>query len=338
MTTNGRKLIAKCMATEQPLKLTRVAIGSGTVEPETDLVQMQALLEYVADGEIAQRSHEENRLNLTIQYANNLHKTVPLFYLSEFLLYAEDPESGAEIALLYATLGDYKQPVPAYAPGQPGSVFQFPLTLVLSSDLSVEIATAPGLITYDQLESSVQEATKAAMEELQPGWAVYGIETITIPREDWEKATPETEDYSYFCDVISNNVTDSMIPIGTPLPGNAAAAGNAGMSSGCTAGNGFFRFFAQQIPERDISCQMVLLRMRGAGDVGNVDPGVGLGFGTDGRLNVLLGSGMTVDDSNQIEIDRETVLTQEDLIDETSAEQSLKEILQRETTPEESES
>lgn len=340
VTTNGRSVIAACMAAEKPLKLTRVGIGSGMVEEGVDLADVHELLEFVANGEISERSHEGERLNLTVQYANSMHKTVPTFYLTEFMVFAEDPDTGEETDLLYATLGDYRQPVPAYVEGVPGSVFSMPLVLVISNDLTVVISAAPGLITYDQLESSVATATREAMEDLQPGWSVCGSLDLTIPVSGWEDADPATEDYSFFCDVPAEGVTDAMVPEGTPLPGYFSVTADAGMMMGCTVINGAVRFYSQRIPDRDVLCHITLFRMGGSGGGGaSVDPGVGLGFGMDGRLNVLLGNGLSVDDDNNINVDHAEVVTEDDMLDEDETEESLRNILtadssEAEQTPE----
>ena len=332
VTTNGRSVIAACMAAEKPLKLIRVAVGDGLVAEGVDLADVHELVSYVSNGEISQRSHEDERLNLTIQYSNTLHKTVPTFYLTEFMVFVEDPDTGEETDLLYGTLGDYRQPVPAYVDGVPGSIFELPLTLVVSNDLTVKIETAPGLITYAQLEESVSEATREAMEELQPGWSVCGMLNLTIPVAGWEVADPATEDYRYFCDVPAEGVTDSMVPVGSPLPGYFTLAADAGMLMGCFVLNGAVRFYAQRIPSSDIVCQLSLLRMGGSGGGGGtVDPGVGLGFGMDGRLNVLLGNGLNIDSENKINVDHEEVVTADDMLDEDETKEYLRNILTADT-------
>ena len=82
-TTNGRNALAACMALEKPFHVTRVAFGSGKVEEDTNLADVHELLEYVADGAVADRSHKDDRFCLTIQYANSEHKDVKTFLLSE---------------------------------------------------------------------------------------------------------------------------------------------------------------------------------------------------------------------------------------------------------------
>lgn len=150
-TTHGRAVMAACMALEKPFHITRVAFGSGKVDEETNLADVHALLEYVSDGAVAERRHEDDRFYLTIQFANSEHREIKTFLLSEFIVYVEDPETGEETDLLYGTLGDYRQPVPAYNPAFPPSVFNFPLTLILSDEINVSVSAPAGLPTYDDI-------------------------------------------------------------------------------------------------------------------------------------------------------------------------------------------
>lgn len=62
--------MAACMAMEKPLKITRVAFGSGKVDKETNLADVHQLLEYITDGAVADRRHKDDRFFLTIQFAN----------------------------------------------------------------------------------------------------------------------------------------------------------------------------------------------------------------------------------------------------------------------------
>ena len=96
-TTHGRAILSACMAQSLPLQLTRVAFGSGRVSEGRNLADMHELIRYVADGTIGERRHEDDRLYLTVQYANDVdHASVSTFMLSEFMIYARDPETGED--------------------------------------------------------------------------------------------------------------------------------------------------------------------------------------------------------------------------------------------------
>lgn len=151
-TTHGLAAMAACMALEQPLEITRVAFGGGQIGDGVKLADVHQLVDFVADGTVTDRRHEGEKLCFTVQYANNQHPDVPTFFLSEFMVYIRNPVTGEETDLLYATLGDYRQPVPAYSDGMAPSIWSLPLVLVLSSELEVKVSTPAGLVTWDDVE------------------------------------------------------------------------------------------------------------------------------------------------------------------------------------------
>lgn len=163
ITTHGRALLAKCLDLQKPLKLTRAAVGSGRIDGDADLALQHGLVSYAADAAITDRRHEEDRLFLTVQYSNQDHQDAGAFTLSEFMVWAEDPETGQETDYLYATLGDYRQPVPVYSSGFPASVWNFPLVLVVSGELQVNITASPGLVTSIDLQDAIDRLTHAIM-------------------------------------------------------------------------------------------------------------------------------------------------------------------------------
>jgi len=150
-TTNGRAAIAACMALKKPPDICRVAFGSGKISETANLADQHELLEYVAEGTVGAFRHKDDHFSFTIQYANSKHPEVKTFYLSEFIVYIKDPETGEDTDLLYGTLGDYRQPVPQYHEGTPPCVWNLPLVLVLSDELEVKVSAPSGLVTFDDL-------------------------------------------------------------------------------------------------------------------------------------------------------------------------------------------
>ena len=67
----------------------------------------------------------------------------------------KDPTTGQEIDFLYATLGDYPQGVPSCSEELPVSVWVFPLVIVISSELKVEVSASPGLVTWEELTAAI---------------------------------------------------------------------------------------------------------------------------------------------------------------------------------------
>lgn len=187
VTTHGRAVLAACMALELPLQLTRAAVGSGLVGGDVDLADVHQLLQYVAEGTIGERSHEQDRLYLTVQYVNDAaNADVPTFLLSEFIVYAADPETGQETDLLYATLGDYRASVPAYRSGFSPGTWTFPLTVIVSGEIEVTVTAPSGLVVWDDLTMAVQRHNAdpqahdlwrhvIAARERQAGKPTYGL-------------------------------------------------------------------------------------------------------------------------------------------------------------------
>ena len=179
ITTHGRALLAKCLDLQKPLKLTRAAVGSGLIDGAADLALQHGLVSYAADAAITERRHEEDRLFLTVRYSNRDHPDAGTFILSEFMVWAEDPETGQETDYLYATLGDYRQPVPAYSSGFPASVWSYPLVLVVSGELQVNITASPGLATSADLQTAIDRLKLEIMtDELALPLATAGGEQL----------------------------------------------------------------------------------------------------------------------------------------------------------------
>ncbi len=155
ITKRGAALLATCLDLGMPLKLTRAAVGSGQVGEGVHLAGVHALLQYVADAAIVDRRHDGDRLFLTVQYASQEHPAQEDFILREIMVYAQDPETGAEVGFLYAGLGKYSQPVPAYRPGLPPGVCSFPMLVEVSGELEVHITASPGLVTSLDLQDAI---------------------------------------------------------------------------------------------------------------------------------------------------------------------------------------
>ncbi len=288
-TTNGRAVMAACMALEKPFHITRVAFGSGRVDEDANLADVHELLEYVSDGAVADRSHKDNRFCLTIQYANSERKDVKTFLLSEFIVYVENPETGEDTDLLYGSLGDYRQPVPAYNPAYPPSTFNFPLTLILSDEINVSVSAPAGLVTHGELTVLIDAMAVRRMD-------------LTIPASGWRLGSGGR--YPCQLDVPLERVTEQLIPSLTVLPDGLEAACACGLAPTMQTLDGALRVFAAAVPAEDIPASLTLqgdasafCRM-GTGDgayslppatadsLGAVKPGDGLRVAPDGTLAV----------------------------------------------------
>lgn len=246
VTTHGRAVMAACMALEKPLRITRVAFGSGKIEEGINPADVHELLAFVSDGAVTERRHEADRLFLTIQYDNQDHQDVKkMFLLSEFMVFTEDPESGAETDLIYGTLGDYRQPVPAYHPAFSPSVFSYPLVLVISDEVHVDISAPAGIATYYDLETMAREL------------AVRYV-SLTIPAAGW--TADNAGQYKFRLDVAVEEVTPRMIPQVAVLPSGETTAADCGLCPVVETLDGAVRFRAVAPPGGSIPAALTLLR------------------------------------------------------------------------------
>ena len=296
-TTHGRAILATCMATEQPLRLTRVAVGSGMVPDGVDLADVHELYNPVADGEIGERWHDDDRLHLAIQYSNINHPEVPTFYLSEFIVYAMNPETEEETDLLYATLGDYRQPVPAYNPAYPASLFNFPLVLILSDEIEVTIDTAPGLITYKDLDKAVGDAVTDATKDIG---GITKTLLFTVEAATWQDGREGA--YPYFADIVDDQITASVVPSVILDEESLDAAASMRMCNTARSFAGRVRLRAKRLPATSISGTLYLIgKATGSGGGGGEYE---LPPATESTLGgVIIGPGVKVDANGKVSVD-----------------------------------
>jgi len=248
VTTHGRSALAGRTAYETAFKLTRVAFGSGLVGENTNLADVHELVCYEAEGAVGKRRHENDRLYFTIQY-NNIsqpgHKT---FYLSEFLVYGIDPDTGQETDIIYGTLGDYRQAMPAYSAALPPSVFSAPLTLVISDEAEVYIDAPAGLVTYDELIDLLNSRAAGASKI-----------DVTVPVSGWVEDTDTNGAYAVHLDIASTDITEDMVPLLTVLPDSVEAANACGFCSVSRTLPGLLRVYAKSVPINAIRASLTLL-------------------------------------------------------------------------------
>ena len=285
LTTNGLELMTACMAQKAPLDITRVAMGSGQVQDGTNLADMHNLINYVVDGAIGERHHENNQFYLTVQYENKEHPETPMFMMNEFIVYAQHPITGQETDLLYATLGDYRQPIPPYVETQPPSVWRYPLVIVVSNDIQVVVSTPAGTVTHDDLEQSVSAAMhmhntdahshtdmRRAMEKISANMVCMSIINIVIPATGWttqDTGDTGTGDYHYALDVSVPKATATDYPSVTIDKLCLNTAKQAGLCPTTESKDGSLKFWAKQIPTKDITAVVALFTQSASGNDGN---------------------------------------------------------------------
>lgn len=271
-TTNGRAALAACMSLGKPPDICRVAFGSGKIAEGENLADQHTLLAYVADGTIASRRHKEDRFYFTIQYSNNERQEVETFYLSEFIVYIKNPETGEPTDLLYGTLGDYSLPVPKYQASIAPSVFDLPLVLVVADDVTVQVSAPPGLVTYEELAGAVSQAVGELAESVKTT-----VLDIVIPTDGWAETTVDAGDPGgepvdreepggLYVDVAAAGVTESVVPYLSIYPADLETARQCGMSQTARTMDGALRVYAKSAPTTSIRATLVLLANGAAGN------------------------------------------------------------------------
>ena len=247
ITTGGRELLAALLATGKELEITRVAVGSGKVAEGVNLADMTDLIQYVAEGKITQRRHQDNVLYLTVQYSSNSTPGLGAFYLAEFIVVVKHPISGENVTLLYATLGDYIQPVNAYSETRPADIRSYPLAIAISDEIEVNITAPAGLVTYDDLKQEVEQVRK----ELSSSVGSAIIKDIVIPADAWEE-TDEAGKYKFVANLPDKDALYAHFPtLALDIPSLDLAA-VAGMCPAIETLDGRIRFWAKKKPTADL--------------------------------------------------------------------------------------
>ncbi|MBR0222427.1 MAG: hypothetical protein IJQ63_11720 [Synergistaceae bacterium] len=157
---------------------------------------------------------------------------------------------------------------------------------------------------------------------------------ITVPATGWVKILDDTTGYPYQIDIQNENIDDTMFPQLIALPEYYEIVKKAQIYSKGETIDGALRVRAKSIPDSEIKAQLTLqgvtLTISGGGKVissGDVEAGDGLAWSADGKLAVKIGSGLKFNEDRAVAADTQTVITDDDMLDEDATEQDLKNIL-----------
>lgn len=130
-TIQGRELIAKLLAGET-LEVTRVHSGSGICPEESEIDGLRDLISPRLAGTSTKAIYENQTMSMTVQFFST-ENTGDSFDLTEFGIYAKDPEEG-EILMYYFSQGD--SPVRVFAANDKcASIAQFEISVFVGEDL-----------------------------------------------------------------------------------------------------------------------------------------------------------------------------------------------------------
>ena len=184
-----------------------------------------------------------------------------------------------------------------------------------------------------------EEQVKALIKEQVDGGTgggYYGSYELTLAADEWKPARSE-DDYEnaggmdyYQCiyDAELSDSTSELVPVGVVSPGSFYTTTKAGVLNGCETHDGFIRFFSQRIPEADIQATVTLFgKGGGSGETGSVSIGQGLKRDASGAIAVRIGEGLDFDSANALTVRKETVMTNEDLLNEEETQQEIVDML-----------
>ena len=302
LTNGGRNILAKALV-GKTIKFTRAYAGEGFLPEGQDISEMTELIAPICEMGISGMDIPPYIGTAKISVVLTNKDLTRGFFLREIGLFAEDPDTHEEVLYSYCNAGNKADYVPGYG-GADAIFYQVDFTAVV-----------------DQ----AKDVTAVFVENPLGGY--YGPYVLNLPVSGWREASVPSPDYSYVCDIELVDATSYLIPMGGCIPGYFSAADRAGMMSGCESCDGFIRFYSKRKPDEDIEVQIILFRKGGVPPSGDIDAGDGLAFGADGKLAVKIGEGLRFDDERAVAADTQTVLTNNDLLNEDETEQDLKDIL-----------
>ena len=358
----GIALIAKVLAGRCQMKYTRVAVGKGYIPDDKSPKTMTEPAEYVMDASIVGVTNPvagECQVTITIDSA----RVETGFYCTGVLLYAEDPDDG-EVPYTYLAIENEPEWIrpKTSAVGKLATIDLIAavgdvdkVTAVIDPDATATLALVQQLIDEHNADpnahsGAIKSAVSAEIGKLSivtkdnvkqmvsdavqnmPAGSYYGYLDIIVPAAGWVEAEEPSADHNYICDVAAEGVTADLIPFGGPKPGSYGVANKAEVVPGCDTMEGAVRFLSKEIPEADISAFIILLQQgQGGGDTSSVEAGKGLAYGTDGKLSVKIGEGLTFDGQDALTVNRESVLTEDDMADDNEVMESMQEIINNNT-------
>lgn len=187
------------------------------------------------------------------------------------------------------------------------------------------------VVSKEQVKALIKEQVDGGT-----GGGYYGSYELTLAADEWKPARSE-DDYEnaggmdyYQCiyDAELPDSTSELVPVGVVSPGSFYTTIKAGVLNGCETHDGFIRFFSQRIPSDNIQATVTLFgKGGGSGETGSVSIGQGLKRDASGAIAVRIGEGLDFDSANALTVRKETVMTNEDLLNEEETQQEIVDML-----------
>lgn len=199
-------------------------------------------------------------------------------------------------------------------------------------DAHASVIEAAASAAVKRVEESGQIMTEAQVKKLiqtHSGSGYFGEYSLVLRADGWTPL-PDTGPYQYIYDAALADSDSSLIPSGGTDVNDFAVTARAGVLNTCETRDGCVRFFSQRVPEADIH---VTLTLNGSGKgggtnaSGNVTIGQGLKRDETGAIAVSIGDGLAFDVTDALTVRKDTVVTSDDLVNDTELSQEIAEIL-----------
>ena len=331
ITVKGRDLITSLIAGET-IEFTRIVVGSGQVPEGVEPIDMEALVEPVAEATSTVPTVENSVLSMVVEYRNDLNGGLQTgFWLREFGIFAKT-ENSEEILLYYATLGDSPQPVNAYKDNRI-DIRRYPVTIALEVDANIEVVYTPGsFITAAEAQQLIQSMVSEAITAIVGDLGAVIIKDITIPATGWawdqdldEPGSVGMDDYRYYVDVPVAEATDDHFPSVALHKSALNTAKEPGMCPTVQAAEGYLRFWARSEPTEDMDATICLASSSSGGSSGGGGTYV-LPVATASRLGgIKVGENLSITPDGTLSATGASV-SEEDMASPTETDEMLDEV------------
>lgn len=184
--------------------------------------------------------------------------------------------------------------------------------VVTHVEMEAEVAKA----VDKAVDAAVDQAARERLEPLIGNISRYG--ELTIPAAGWVQDVEK----GYTLEVAAPQVTEKHIPLMALDRESRETAGKCKLDTGAETLEGKVRFWAKKVPEKAMTGTLVLLLQ------GELGSGVALWPASGDKLGgVKVGEGLLVAEDGTLSVDKETVMTGEDLADEEEVRETVSEIL-----------
>lgn len=156
LTKKGIRLIAKILGSETVLKITRAAVGTGSIPEGVEAREMEDLNCFKKDGKIARvgKVDGENQVNIAIQV--NSIGVDENFVITEAGIFAEDPDEG-EILYCYLDMTDDPQLV-YHSRNAISKMVEITMAIIVATTDQIYVEINPGsLVSIKDFEEFKEE-------------------------------------------------------------------------------------------------------------------------------------------------------------------------------------